>query len=59
MTQTNFNWFLHVMLFYYTRRVIKRQQDDQGDGTADKDDPEFEDIDSEDEADPEFEDLYE
>ncbi len=59
MTQTNFNWFLHVMLFYYTQRVIKRQQDDQSDGTGDKYDPEFEDIDAEDEADPEFEDLYE
>ena len=46
------------MLFYYTQRVIKRQQDDQSDGTGDKYDPEFEDIDAEDEADPEFEDLY-
>ncbi len=47
------------MLFYYTQRVIKRQQDDQSDSTGDKYDPEFEDIDAEDEADPEFEDLYE
>jgi len=41
MTQTNFNWFLHVMLFYYTRQILNRQADndlDMGDN------PEFEDL---------------
>ena len=26
MTPSNFNWFLHVMLFYHTRLVIKKQR---------------------------------
>ena len=26
MTQSNFNWFLHVMLFYHTRYVLERQK---------------------------------
>ena len=42
MTQTNFNWFLHVMLFYYTRQVLKKQQNNV---TEKADDPEFEDLD--------------
>jgi hypothetical protein len=25
MTPSNFNWFLHSMLFYHTRLVIKNQ----------------------------------
>ena len=25
MTPQNFNWFLHTMLFYHTRNVIKNQ----------------------------------
>ena len=25
MTTSNFNWFLHVMLFYHTRHVIEQQ----------------------------------
>ena len=25
MTASNFNWFIHVMLFYHTRNVIKQQ----------------------------------
>jgi hypothetical protein len=25
MTQGNFNWFLHTMLFYHTQHVIDRQ----------------------------------
>jgi hypothetical protein len=25
MTPTNFNWFIHAMLFYHTKYVIKRQ----------------------------------
>ena len=45
MTQTNFNWFLHVMLFYYTRQVLKKQQNNN---TEKENDPEFEDLDDED-----------
>jgi hypothetical protein len=41
MTQTNFNWFLHVMMFYYTCQVLKKQQDCN---TEQEDDPEFEDL---------------
>ncbi len=41
MTQTNFNWFLHVMLFYYTQQVLNRQA--EGDLDV-NDDPEFEDL---------------
>jgi hypothetical protein len=26
MTPSNFNWFIHTMLFYHTRTVIKRQR---------------------------------
>jgi hypothetical protein len=25
MTPSNFNWFLHVMLFYHTRLVLEKQ----------------------------------
>lgn len=25
MTQGNFNWFIHTMLFYHTRHVIRKQ----------------------------------
>ena len=25
MTPSNFNWFLHAMLFYHTRLVIEKQ----------------------------------
>ena len=42
MTQTNFNWFLHVMLFYYTRNVLNKQAEDSPER---EDDPEFEDLD--------------
>ncbi len=41
MTQTNFNWFLHVMLFYYTQQILNRQADNDPDIG---DDPEFEDL---------------
>ena len=27
MTPSNFNWFLHVMLFYHTRFVIEKQNE--------------------------------
>ena len=26
MTQGNFNWFLHTILFYHTRSVIRKQE---------------------------------
>jgi hypothetical protein len=42
MTQTNFDWFLHVMLFYYTQQVLDNQKNKN---TEEDDDPEFEDID--------------
>ena len=25
MTPQNFNWFLHTMLFYHTKNIIKKQ----------------------------------
>ena len=30
MTPSNFNWFLHVMLFYHTRLVIEKQSKKKG-----------------------------
>ena len=41
MTQTNFNWFLHVMLFYYIQQILNRQADSDPDIG---DNPEFEDL---------------
>jgi hypothetical protein len=35
MTQTNFNWFLHVMLVYYTRNVLNKQADKDTEGEED------------------------
>ena len=40
MTPGNFNWFLHVMLFYHTKHVIqkqmiKKQSEDQDDDEED------------------------
>ena len=26
MTPGNFNWFIHIMLFYYTKYVLKKQR---------------------------------
>jgi hypothetical protein len=26
MTASNFNWFLHTLLFYHTQHVIQRQE---------------------------------
>ena len=31
MTPSNFNWFLHVMLFYHTRLVVEKQKKKNGD----------------------------
>jgi hypothetical protein len=38
MSPGNFNWFLHTVLFYHTRHVLKRQsrsQDESDDETDD------------------------
>ena len=44
MTQGNFNWFIHTMLFYHTRYVIRKQElakdsteeeDEMGEGAVD------------------------
>ena len=45
MVPGNFDWFLHTMLFYHTRNVLKKQDkkrgnddnDDEGDDTDDTD----------------------
>src|SRR6266511_1567666 len=43
MTPGNFNWFLHTMLYYYTKHVLKKQelrrrtQDDTSDNNQDSD----------------------
>ena len=42
MTQTNFNWFLHVTLFYHTQNVLNKQAENS---LEIEDDPEFENID--------------
>ena len=42
ITDDNFNWFLHVMLFYYTRHVLNKQADNDTEGGED---PEFETLD--------------
>ena len=44
MVPSNFNWFLHTMLFYHTRHVLERQNErnnnrnDNGDDSDDSDD---------------------
>ena len=44
MTQRNFNWFIHTILFYLARYVIRKQElakdsteeeDEMGEGTVD------------------------
>jgi hypothetical protein len=40
MTTSNFNWFLHVMLFYHTRHVIEQQNIDKTSGIEEKKDKE-------------------
>jgi hypothetical protein len=37
MTHGNFNWFLHTMLFYHTRHVLKRQSRSQSSSESDTD----------------------
>jgi hypothetical protein len=32
MTPSNFDWFLHTMLFYHTQHVIKKQMKTNDDG---------------------------
>jgi hypothetical protein len=47
MTSSNFNWFLHVMLFLHTEHVLKKQQDEMErmneDSSSDEDEDEDED----------------
>ena len=42
MTPSNFNWFLHTMLFYHTRYVLERQKykssNNAGDDSSDEED---------------------
>jgi hypothetical protein len=44
MVPGNFDWFLHTMLFYHTRYVLKKQDkkrenaDNEHDGESDSDD---------------------
>jgi len=58
MTPTNFNWFLHTMLFYHTRHVLERQnqrnsnKDDDGDEGVDDDSDESEERDDQIQVDP-------
>jgi len=40
MTQGNFNWYLHTMLFYHTRYVIKKQELNK-DGTEEEEEEEM------------------
>ena len=49
MTPNKFNWFLHSMLFYHTRYVIKKQEkakhheqekEDEGEGEGEDEDEE-------------------
>jgi len=49
MTIDNFKWFLHVMLFVHTQRVIQKQQDkEKMEGNEDEEDEEGIDIDEDD-----------
>ena len=50
MTPSNFNWFLHVMLFYHTRLVIEKQRK-KNSGIEEEDKEEDEDEDEEDAGD--------
>jgi len=38
MVPGNFDWFLHTMLFYHTRYVLKKQKMKRGNGDGDDDD---------------------
>ena len=61
MTPGNFDWFLHTMLFYYTRHVLERQNqrnnnrvDDSDDSGEDDSSEEVDQIDSSDEQDDDY-----
>ena len=43
MTTSNFNWFLHVMLFYYTRHVIEQQNIKKTSGIEEEDEEDTDD----------------
>ena len=46
MTTSNFDWFLHVILFYYTRHVIEQQNIKKTSGIEeDKDEEDTDDTD--------------
>jgi hypothetical protein len=40
MTPSNFNWFLHAMLFYHTRLVIEKQREKNGGIASEEEDGE-------------------
>lgn len=44
MTPTNFNWFLHTMLFLHTQKIIKQQQPTQNDDDDSDSDDDSEDL---------------
>ena len=56
MTPGNFNWFMHVMLYYHTKHVL-RKQNLKKEKEKEKEDQEIQDDDSNDEI--EYEDLEE
>ena len=43
MTPSNFNWFLHAMLFYHTKLVIKKQREKNSGNEEDEDEEDEED----------------
>ena len=49
MTPSNFNWFLHTMLFYHTRHVLKRQNQRNNNNSVDDDSDDSDDDDDGDE----------
>ena len=43
MTTSNFNWFLHVMVFYHTRHVIEQQNIKKTSGIEEEDEEDTDD----------------
>ena len=41
MSPGNFDWFLHVMLFYHTRSIIAKQRNGDGNEKEDGDGDDF------------------
>jgi hypothetical protein len=48
MTPDNFNWFLHVILFYHTQRIIQKQGDEGQEMEEEEEDEEEEEEDGDD-----------